>query len=291
MPTNRRINPSTNINGPLLAKVLDAIAAQTLFHGKRLPKYNPAATPTPSITKVPIINKKKILNGGQNAEIKYRNSPAMTSTVTMYNGVQTMVVEKTEAIQAVTAIGTSYKEAFINFYPQSPLVPWLASISKSFAQYQILELEFTYVPGVPTTQAGVFMVAFAGDYNDIVPTTQEGFLQSEQSLMAPVYAGTEGGRALQYIGFPPGDVVGFSVPKYTYSLGSTNTPETYRIVSSSTFNTTLANQERNFYSPGRLIYALNGVKDATPTTTLTVGQLFVRYKIRLLGSVKPEDNA
>lgn len=231
---------------------------------------------------------KEVFVGGQDATVKFAQSRAITSNMSMVNGVQTMIVEKTEAVDTIQTTSSAFVAAARPFIPQSTNFPWLSSISSAFTEYQVLELEYTYVPSVPTTQGGNIMLAFTGDYSDSNPADQNSFLQSEQALLAPVYAGGAGGRALQKFGFPPGDVVGFSVPKYTYSLGTTNMPITYRIASSTSF--TSANViEKNTLSPGQLVYAVNGVT-VTPSTTLVVGQLFVRYKIRLLGSVKASLN-
>lgn len=227
--------------------------------------------------------------GGQRVNKRFQGQSAITSEMVMLNGVQTMIVEKTEALTTVSTTGSTYTSGTQNFYPSSTGIPWLGSISKSFTQYQVLELEFTYVPNVPTTQAGSFMMAWTGDFGDTVPADQAAFLQTEQALLAPVYAGTEGGRALQHLGFPKGDVVGFTVPKYTYSVGTSKQPNTYKIVSNATFSG-LGSIDKNLYSPGRLLYAANGITGATALAPIVCGQLFVRYKVRLLGSVRPDDN-
>lgn len=247
-----------------------------LFQGT----MRPAPTPRRPIT---------LEVGGQSVEKQFKQVPAMTTGMTMINGVQSMIVEKTEALATVSTTVSTYTVGDQKFYPGSSGLPWLASISSAFTEYQVLDLEFTYVPSVPTTQAGAFMMAFTGDYLDADPATQADFLQSEQALLAPVYAGSEGGRALQKFGFPPGNVVGFSVPKYTYCLGTTNQPITYRITSNNTF-TGYGNTDKNLYSPGKLLFATNGVAGASVASPITVGQLFVRYKLRLLGSVKPGNN-
>jgi len=230
----------------------------------------------------------EVFVGGQDATVKFVQSRALTNSMANINGVQTMVVEKTEAIDTINMSLASFVCASRPFFPQSSSLPWLSSISGAFTEYQVLELEYTYVPSVPTTQAGNVMFAFTGDYNDSLPTTQPEFLQTEQALLAPAYAGGAGGRALQRFGFPSGDVVGFSVPKYTYTLGTSTIPNTYRIVSSTTF-TTANNVEKNTLSPGTLIYAANGIaQPATPG--VLCGQIFVRYKVRLLGSVAAARN-
>lgn len=227
--------------------------------------------------------------GGQNATKKFQQGPAYTTGMTMMNGVQTMVVEKTEALATVVATTTTFDLLSQSFFPGSSGLPWLQTISAAFVEYQVMELEFTYVPSVPTTQAGSVMLAFTGDFQDTNPATQADFLQSEQALLAPVYAGGAGGRALQRFGFPSGDVIGFSVPKYTYSLGTTSQPNTYRIVNNTTFNG-YGNTDKNLYAPGKLIVGWNGVTGATVATPVTVGQLFVRYRLRLLGAVKAANN-
>jgi len=227
--------------------------------------------------------------GGQSVEPRFKQSIPSITGMTMLNGTSSMIVEKTEALSDVKATGVAYEVKEQAFHVGSDLTPWLQSIGRSFVEYQILNLEFTYVPTVPTTTAGSFMMAFTGDYIDVNPADQPAFLQSEQALLGPVYSGTEGGRALQRFGFPNGDVVGFSVPKYTYCIGTTATPQTYRVVGNNTF-TGYGTTDKNKYSCGKLIFATQGIKDATVALPVTVGQLFVRYKIRLLGSVKPTNN-
>lgn len=246
----------------------------------------PKAKPTAKKTK---ITEQSLFVGGQRVNKRFQGQSAITSEMVMLNGVQTMIVEKTEALTTVSVTNATYNSGTQNFYPSSTGIPWLGSISRSFTQYQVLELEFTYVPNVPTTQAGSFMMAWTGDFGDVVPVDQAAFLQTEQALLAPVYAGTEGGRALQHLGFPKGDVVGFSVPKYTYSLGTSKQPNTYKIVRNDTF-TGFGSADKNLYSPGRLLYASNGITGATTLAPVVCGQLFVRYRLRLLGAVKPDDN-
>lgn len=228
--------------------------------------------------------------GGQNATVKFKQSPSITGTMTMVNGVQSMIVEKTEAIYTVSAVNTTYNVASAGFFPSNINLPWLAAISSAFVEYQVLGLEYTFVPSVPTTQAGSIMLAFTGDYQDTDPATQAAFLQTEQALLAPVYAGGAGGRALQRFGFPSGDIVGFSAPRYAYCLGTTSQPCTYRIANNATF-TGYGNTDKNLYSPGKLLVGWNGVTGAIAGMPILVGQVFVRYKVRLLGSVRAADNA
>lgn len=220
--------------------------------------------------------------GGQNIEKRFTQNAPIVSGMTLLNGTTSMIVEKTEAIGTVDLV-TAFTLSAKKIHCGSDGFPWLASISKSFVEFQILELEFTYVPTVPTNTAGAMMLAFVGDYQDANPANQSDFLQSEQAILGPVYSGTEGGRALQKFGFPAGDVVGFSVPKYTYCVGVSKTPITYRICTQATFDA-LDAKEQNLYSPGKLIWATSG---GTAVNT-TVGQLFARYRIRLLGSVKAD---
>lgn len=222
--------------------------------------------------------------GGQNGGKSYSQVPPAMTGMIMMNGVQTLIVEKTEAVVDIGFNAPTYYCKGSGFYPGSAELPWLQSISAAFVEYQVLELEYTYIPSVPTTQAGNVMLSFSGDWRDLNPTTVPQFLQSEQALLAPVYAGGAGGRALQKFGFPNGDIVGFSVPKYTYCVGLTKTPQTYRILNNSTFQG-LGDIEKNLYSPGKLMVAVNGLAGASGTNVITAGQIFVRYKVRLLGAV------
>lgn len=270
-------------------KMIPSLRHRKIFSDQTLPM--PETNLSKAVARITKRNRdnQNLFVGGQRVNKRFQGQSAITSEMVMLNGVQTMIVEKTEALTTVSTSASTYTSGSQNFYPSSTGIPWLGSISKSFTQYQVLELEFTYVPNVPTTQAGSFMMAWTGDFGDTIPGDQAAFLQTEQALLAPVYAGTEGGRALQHLGFPKGDVVGFTVPKYTYSVGTSKQPNTYKIVSNATF-TGLGSIDRNLYSPGRLLYAANGISGATALAPIVCGQLFVRYKVRLLGSVRPDDN-
>lgn len=213
--------------------------------------------------------------GGQQLPIA-RITGSPQSVMSASGGTTSMVVVKTEAFYAVPG-SVNFSVAGSDFYPQAVALPWLSGISKSFVEYKVLDLEFTYVPYVPTTTAGSVAVAWTGDYTDTDPTDMLQMLSSEQAIIAPVYAGSEGGQALQFFGIPKGNVVGFKVPRYTYTTG--NIPKTYRNLGSTKFGAATT-EMRNQYSPGRLLIATSGM-----ASTATVGYVFVRYKIQLLGSV------
>lgn len=226
---------------------------------------------------------KKILAniGGQQIPVsKISGSPQ--GVMGQENGTTSMVVVKTEPIFQVIG-DTGFSVSGVDFYPQGAVLPWLSSISKSFVEYQVLDIEFTYVPYVPTTTTGSVSIAWTGDYADSDPATMLAMLASEQSMIAPVYAGSEGGQALQQFGIPKGNVVGFKVPRYTYCEGGR--PKTFRNLGETKFSAATV-EMRNQYSPGRLLVAVSGM-----ASNATVGYVFVRYKIKLLGSVKASGNA
>ncbi len=219
--------------------------------------------------------------GGQAVPVT-KISGAPSGIIKANSGTTNMVVVKTEPFYNVAG-STGFSVTGLDFFPQNAALPWLASISSSFVEYQILDLEFTYVPYVPTTTTGAVSLAWTGDYADTDPTDMTGMLSTEQSLIAPCYAGSEGGAALQYFGIPEGNVVGFKVPRYTYTQGGS--PKTYRNLGATKFAAATV-EMRNMYSPGRLLVGTEG----EPNTN-SVGRVFVRYKIKLMGSVKASLNA
>lgn len=198
-----------------------------------------------------------------------------------------MVVEKTEPI--MTVISASTVNTFVTqaewFYPMNINFNWLRNLANAFTSYEILQLEFTYVPAVPTTTAGAISLVFQGDLLDLNPANMGQMLCSEQSLYAPVYAGGEGGRYLQSFGSPSGNVIAFQLPKHLYADAS-GVPKRFKIATNTTFAasyaTDVGKQALLNYTPGTLIVASEGIT----TASQTLGQVFVRYKLRLSGSIQ-----
>jgi hypothetical protein len=54
------------------------------------------------------------------------------------------------------------------------IFPWLTGIARSFERYEFLELEFEYVPRVPTTTTGEIVLVVDPDPEDQVPTSDMG---------------------------------------------------------------------------------------------------------------------
>jgi len=198
-----------------------------------------------------------------------------------------MVFEKTEAWQAVITSSTSgnYGAAGAIFHAMASGLNWLGNMANAFTTYELLKVEFTYVPAVPTTTAGAFSFAFLEDIRDDVPTTMTQMLATEQALYAPVYAGGEGGTFLQQFGSLSGNVISFQLPRHVIA-GADGTPKRFRVTKDATLTVAAAASDAGAYAaeaytPGRLVWATAGVT----ATAATVGQIFVRYRIRLSGAI------
>lgn len=211
------------------------------------------------------------------------------------SGSTELILEKTERFVSVKAakaaagppvvLTGAFKAEEFNFHPGSSNLAWLQNMSNSFSSYSVLALEFTYVPSVPTTTTGAMSIAFYEDPLDATPADMGQILTSEQALFCPVYAGTDGGTYLQRFGSPPGNVVSFNVPKRCI-MDERNTPRNFKVAKGSTVTSMKASgtlsdlSSVQLYSPGKLVVATEGCPD-----DLTVGAVFVRYRIKLMGAV------
>jgi len=230
-------------------------------------------------------NKKTPNVGGQiYSRVKY--GLGRGNLLSNYQGTS-MVLEKTEVFFPVTSSGVSgaFTAAGIIFHPMSTYLSWLTNMANSFTTYELLRVEFTYVPSVPTTTAGAFSFAFSEDLRDDTPSTMAQILNTEQSLYAPVYAGGAGGTYLQQFGAPANDVISFELPRHVIA-DAKGTPKRFRVTKDATLVTTVAASDAGAYSgeaytPGKLLVATQGI---TAQSAL-VGQVFVRYRIRLSGSI------
>lgn len=196
-------------------------------------------------------------------------------------------MERTEAFGAVTTSSTVglFSASTRPFYPMSGLLQWIRNFANSYSTYEVLKLEFTYVPGVPTTTAGTVAMAFFSDFRDNTPTNMSIMLSTEQSLLAPCYAGSDGGSHLQRFGAPSNNVVSFMVPDHVIKFAD-GTPKNFKICNDSAFTAmqgvaNVGDATVAIYSPGELIVATEG----STVASQTFGQIFVRYRIRLKGPV------
>ncbi len=208
------------------------------------------------------------------------------SMVTNSQGTS-MVFEKTEALTPVVTSNVAYQYAAegIPFHAMSIGLNWLQNMANAFTTYELLKVEFTYVPAVPTTTAGAFSFAFLEDLRDDVPANMNQMLATEQSLYAPVYAGGEGGTYLQQFGAPSGNVISFQLPRHVIA-DADGTPKRFKVTKDGTLRAAIAASDAGAYAgeaycPGRLVYSTSGVQ----ATGATVGQIFVRYRIRLSGAI------
>lgn len=203
------------------------------------------------------------------------------------NGSQ-MIIEKTEPLGSVIASATAQAfsasvDQFI--YPMNPNLNWLQNMANSFSTYEILAFEITYIPAVPTTATGSVSMSFYEDLLDAVPTSRTQLLVSEQALFAPIYAGGEGGRYLQQFGSPKGNIVSFMLPKHAIA-DENGVPKRFKIIKPATIatmltsDTNLAKSSLANYVVGRLVVGTDGC-----TASQNVGEIFVRYKLRLSGQV------
>lgn len=225
-------------------------------------------------------NKKKspavrgMIGGQKYAVTNYRS----LGPLGLFDDDGSMTVERTELF--LTVQGSSTANAFRSdvtvFFPMAPTLSWLRNFANSYSQYEVHKLEFTYVPQVPTTQAGSIAMCFYADTIDSSPITMGQMLSTEQSLFAPVYAGSDGGAYLNRFG-GRGNIVGFQVPQHAIAYGD-GTPKMFKVVNPGTYTATANTQA--LFTPGELVVATEGL-----SANLIVGQVFVRYRIRLRGPI------
>jgi len=190
-----------------------------------------------------------------------------------------LFLERTELFANVISSSTAgaFSSLKFDFYPMVGGLQWLRNFANSYSQYEILRMEFTYVPQVPTTTAGSIAMAFYTDHLDAPPANMAAILTTEQSLFAPCYAGGDGGTYLQRYGNPGGNVISFEVPKHAIAYAD-GTPKMFKIINESTYLAqTVATHQ--LYSPGELVVASQGASIAN----FQFGNVFVRYSIRLRG--------
>lgn len=216
--------------------------------------------------------------GGQ----QYAKIPNLSSVVGGFNGSD-LFVERTEALWTITAAATAgnFKcEPLVQHVGQSNLL-WLANMSNSYSEYEVHRVEYTYVPSVPTTTAGNVAFSFYSDVRDGTPSSLSQMLASEQSLMAPAYAGGDGGTYLQRFGAPSGNVVSFELPQHIIKF-SNGVPKRFKVTSAAGADAIIgaANGSSviNQYAWGELNIASSGAE-----ANKVLGIVFVRYRIRLMG--------
>jgi len=218
--------------------------------------------------------------GGQ----QYAKFPNITATIGGFSGSD-LFVERTEALWTITAnsVAGAFKcEALIQHPGQSNLL-WLANMSNSYSEYEVHRVEYTYVPSVPTTTAGTIAMSFYSDARDSTPSNLSQMLASEQSLMAPAYAGGDGGTFLQRFGAPSGNVVSFELPQHVTRF-SNGVPKRFKMTTNAGADAIVANGNGlgviNQYAWGELNLASTGA-----AASQVLGIVFIRYRIRLIGPV------
>lgn len=195
-------------------------------------------------------------------------------------------VERTEAMYTVVSSSTAnaFRCESLTQFPCFSGFNWLKNMANSYSEYEVHRIEYTYVPGVPTTTGGTVAMSFYTDMRDTQPNNLAEILASEQSLMAPVYAGGDGGTYLQRFGAPAGNVVSFEVPQHVIRY-SNSIPKRYKMTSDGGMSAILgaANGQAvaNQYAYGKLNVASSGVASAS----LVLGTVFVRYRIKLFGPI------
>jgi len=204
---------------------------------------------------------------------------AVTNSIVKAPDPTSLFLERTELFANVISSGTAgaFSALKFDFYPMVGSLQWLRNFANSYSQYEILRLEFTYVPQVPTTTAGSIAMAFYTDHLDSPPTSMAAILTTEQSLFAPCYAGGDGGSYLQRYGNPGGNVISFEVPKHAIAYAD-GTPKMFKIINEASYAAqSIATHQ--LYSPGELVIASQGAVG----TNFQFGNVFVRYSIRLRG--------
>lgn len=111
---------------------------------------------------------------------------AMGSIVRQQPGNQIRVCH-TELLATVNnTIGTGF-----NVQHRDAIQPgtfrWLGPIAQRYEQYRVHKLKFTYLPSVPTTDAGNCIIMFDADVKDTVPSGLNVMLQSQFSTLTPVW--------------------------------------------------------------------------------------------------------
>lgn len=229
-------------------------------------------------------NSKQISVGGQQAAvIKFNRA---RGTYNFNSKGSEFVVERTEPCLAVVGSSTAgdFRAQEIRVLPMGPF-RWLGNMANAFTSYEIMRIEFTYIPSVPTTTAGAVSLSFQEDFRDDAPSSIEDMLLSEQSLYSPVYGGTDGGRYLQRFGAPDGNVVSFEVPQHAFKQGGVL--RNFKIIKGSNFDSLISSgteaalASTREYSPGRVWVGTKGGVSASQQ----FGQIFCRYKIKLYGAI------
>lgn len=197
-----------------------------------------------------------------------------------------LFVERTEAMYTVSAqsVAGTFKIETLTQFPGFSGFNWLKNLSQSYAEYEVHRVEYTYIPTVPTTTAGVVAMSFYSDIRDAPPSNLGQVLSSEQSLMAPVYAGGDGGTYLQRFGSPAGNVVSFELPAHVLRF-SNGVPKRFKNTTDAGMSSIIGagngQAVANQYAWGELNVASEGV----PTAGQTLGTVFIRYRIRLIGPI------
>lgn len=214
--------------------------------------------------------------GGQTSYTWQNNPPLLRSVGSQRTEI---ILERTEALSTSVTTGVAGALNIQSYFvhPGSTEFSWLRNMSNAFAEWQLMKMEFTYVPSVPTTQIGSVAIALRPDYGDTFPGTLAEVQRYDGSVSGPVYAGTDGGLWVNQWGINYPNVVGLTVPDYMFKFDKSH--RTYRVVSDATFNG-LSNADKNQYSPCAFVVATAG----TATSSTAVGTIFARYKVRLFGA-------
>lgn len=250
-------------------------------NGKQNKKRGSKNSLAPAVARAP---------GGTVGGQSYVKFKGLGSVLGGFNGTD-LVVERTEALYTFVSASTAntFKCETLTQFPGYSGLNWLKTVSDTYGEYEVHRVEYTYVPSVPTTVPGTIAMSFYADTRDTAPTSMVQVLSSEQSLMAPVYAGGDGGTYLQRFGAPSGNVVSFEVPQHVIRLAS-GVYKRYKMTTDTGMSAiigTAGGAVANMYAFGELNVASDGVNAASQP----LGTLFIRYKIRLIGPVPPSNNS
>lgn len=205
-----------------------------------------------------MIKKNSLFKGANN------QPPSFSKT-----GMSTFVFEHSEYITDIVSNSTAgaYKADVFNVSPSDPICfPWLSSLADSFQQYEIEGMIFRYesnsgdsVAG-SNTALGTVMGLLSYDYSDPAPTSKTTFLQydgcvdakpSENFLVGVECAPDSNVFNKQFLGVPP------------------------------------TGTDPRMHYKGKFIIASSGV----PGTAVTLGELWVHYRIRLSIASLPNINS
>lgn len=237
-------------------------------------------------------NKNKITNGGRMSRdvlgsallvtqpsargvIQHRGKPRITAK----NGCDVIVSN----VEPFVQIDTQALGAFA--FGNNAVIPdflaaasWLGRVSSNYAKYRWIDLEFIYIPFVPTSQVGRVAFSFTYDATDATPSTAQGVEVADNSVITPIWGGAEGGLSLH----------GPTVPGTVAAKPDmARVDKLYYPVKTFANFAALPVSERNMYCPVYMLsYAAGGA-----TAVTAAGTIYIKYTVELTDPILAANNA